>query len=41
MKITASNLIRWAGLSAMAVAIIFVVVQPIHPADVLSSVTTT
>jgi hypothetical protein len=40
MKITASSLIRWAGLSAMAAGIIFVVTQPIHPADVLSSVAT-
>ena len=40
MKITASNLIRWAGLSAMVAGIIFAVIQPIHPADVLSSVTT-
>ena len=40
MKITASNLIRWAGLSAMVAGIIFVVIQPIHPPDVLSSVTT-
>jgi hypothetical protein len=41
MKITASSLIRWAGLSAMAAGITFVVVQPIHPPDALSSVTTT
>ena len=41
MKPTASKLIRWAGLSAMAAGIIFVVIQPIHPLDVLSSVTTT
>ncbi len=41
MKITASKLIRWAGLSAMVAGIIFVVIQPIHPLDVLSSVTTT
>ena len=34
------NLIRWSGLSAMAAGIIFVVVQPIHPPDVLSAVTT-
>ena len=34
-------LIRWAGLSAMAAGIVFVVIQPIHPLDVLSSVTTT
>jgi len=40
MKITTSSLIRWAGLAAMAAGIIFVVIQPIHPLDVLSSVTT-
>src|SRR5215210_173579 len=40
MKITASSLIRWAGLSAMAAGIIFAGIQPIHPPDVLSSVTT-
>ena len=40
MKITASSLIRWAGLSAMAAGIIFAVIQPIHPPDELSSVTT-
>src|ERR671912_1712636 len=41
MKPTAPKLIRWAGLSAMAAGIIFVTIQPIHPPDVLSSVTTT
>ncbi len=40
MKITASNIIRSAGVSAMAAGIIFVVIQPIHPPDVLSAVTT-
>ena len=40
MKITAPSLIRWAGLSAMVAGIIFAVIQPIHPPDVLSSVTT-
>src|SRR5918994_6294430 len=40
MKITASSLIRWAGLSAMAAGIIFAGIQPIHPPDDLSSVTT-
>jgi hypothetical protein len=40
MKITASNLIRWTGLSAIVAAIIFAGIQPIHPPDVLSSVTT-
>jgi hypothetical protein len=40
MKITASSLIRWSGLAAMAAGIIFAGIQPIHPPDVLSSVTT-
>ena len=40
MKITASNLIRWTGLAAMAAGIIFAGIQPIHPPDVLSSVNT-
>ncbi len=40
MKITTSNLIRWAGLSAMAAGIIYIAIQPIHPLDVFSSVTT-
>ena len=40
MKITASRVIRWSGLSAMAAGIIFVVTQPLHPPDVLSAVTT-
>jgi hypothetical protein len=40
MKITGSKVIRWAGLSAMVAGIIFAGIQPIHPADVISSVTT-
>ncbi len=40
MKITASSLIRWAGLSAMVAGIFFVLVGLFHPPDVLSSVTT-
>jgi len=40
MKPTAAKLIRWSGLAAMAAGIIFVVIQPIHPLDVLASVTT-
>jgi len=40
MKITTPNLIRWAGLSAMVAGIIFAGIQPIHPPDVLASVTT-
>lgn len=39
-KITAANLIRWTGLAAMAAGIIFAGIQPIHPPDVLASVTT-
>ncbi len=41
MKITASSLIRWAGLCAVVAGIIFVGIQPIHPLDDLSSVNTT
>ena len=40
MKITASNLIRWAGLAAVVAGIIFAGIQPIHPPDVVASVTT-
>ena len=40
MKITTSKLIRWAGLPAIAAGIIFIAIQPIHPPDVISSVTT-
>lgn len=40
MKPTASSLIRWAGLAVMGAGIIFVVIQPIHPPDILASVTT-
>ena len=40
MKITASNLIRWTGLAALVAGIIFAGIQPIHPPDVLLSVTT-
>jgi hypothetical protein len=41
MKITASHVIRWAGLAAMGSGILYITVQRIHPLDVLSSVTTT
>jgi hypothetical protein len=34
-------LIRWAGISAMVAGIIFAGIQPIHPLDLLESVTTT
>ncbi len=40
MKPTAPKLIRWSGLAAMAAGIIFVIIQPIHPPDVVASVTT-
>ena len=40
MTPTASGFIRWTGLSAMAAGIIFAGIQPIHPPDYLSSVTT-
>ena len=40
MKPTAANVIRWSGLSALAAGVIFAAIQPIHPPDVLASVTT-
>lgn len=41
MKVTAAGLIRWAGFSAMLAGVIYAGIQPIHPPDALSSVTTT
>lgn len=40
LKTTASNLIRWAGLSALVAGLLFIVVQMIHPPQISSSVTT-
>lgn len=40
MKITSSKAIRWSGLAAMVSGLIYVAIQPIHPTDILSSVTT-
>ena len=40
MKPTAANLVRWSGLAALAAGIIFAGIQPIHPPDVVASVTT-
>jgi hypothetical protein len=40
VKTTASNLIRWAGPSAIVAGLIFAVVGLIHPPQILSSVTT-
>jgi len=39
-RIAGSSLIRGTGLAAMAAGLIFTVIQPIHPPDVLASVTT-
>src|SRR6266498_701705 len=41
MKITASQLIRWAGISAMVAGVLFMIVGMFHPLNVISSVTTT
>jgi hypothetical protein len=41
MNTTASNLLRWAGLSAMVAGFCYVLVGIFHPANVPSSVTTT
>ena len=40
MKITAPTLIRWTGLAAIVAGLIFAGIQPVHPPDVLASVTT-
>jgi len=40
MKVTTPNLIRSAGLSAIVAGTIFAAIQPIHPPDVIASVTT-
>src|ERR671912_2833372 len=40
MKITAPSLIRWSGLAALVAGLIFAVIQPIHPPDVVASVST-
>jgi hypothetical protein len=40
MRITGPSVIRATGLAAIAAGVIFAAIQPIHPADVLSSVTT-
>jgi hypothetical protein len=41
MKITSSNLIRFSGLGLVPAGIVFAGIQPIHPPDVVESVTTT
>src|SRR5262249_48063222 len=40
MAITAPKLIRWSGLAAVVAGIVFAGIQPIHPPDVVASVTT-
>jgi hypothetical protein len=40
MQLTAAKLIRWSGLAAVIAGIIFAVIQPIHPLEVVASVTT-
>src|SRR6266496_3767407 len=40
MRITASNLIRWAGLAAMVAGIFYVVVGLFHPLETLASAST-
>lgn len=40
MKVTTTGLIRSTGIAAIAAGLMFVVIQPLHPEDVLASVTT-
>ena len=40
MKVTTNGLIRASGIAALAAGLLFVVIQPLHPADELTSVTT-
>jgi len=40
VKPTSSTLIQFSGLAALAGGIVFAAIQPIHPPDVLASVTT-
>jgi hypothetical protein len=40
METMGSKLTRWAGLSAVVAGVIFAGIQPIHPPDVVASVTT-
>src|SRR5215472_6303141 len=41
MQLTTPKLIRWSGLAAIVAGLIFAGIQPIHPADVVASVSTT
>src|SRR5215210_9196765 len=39
MKVTATGLIRSGSIAALVAGLLFVVIQPLHPADALTSVT--
>ncbi len=41
MNVNPSTLVRWSGLAAVLAGIIFAGIQPMHPADVVASVSTT
>ncbi len=38
--ITSARVIRWSGIAAVIAGLIFAIIQPIHPPDFLTSVTT-
>jgi hypothetical protein len=40
MKVTTSGIIRSTGIAAVVAGLMFVVIQPLHPEDVLASVST-
>jgi hypothetical protein len=40
MKVTTNGVIRSTGIAAIAAGLMFVLIQPLHPEDVLASVTT-
>ena len=40
MKLTTAQLMRWAGLPATAAGLLFIIIQIVHPPDILSSVAT-
>lgn len=40
-RLAAFPLLRWCGLAAMLAGFLFAAIQPVHPADVVASVTTT
>jgi hypothetical protein len=40
MKVTSTGLIRSTGIAAIVAGLMFVVIQPLHPEDVLASVST-